>query len=110
MLKREAEFSSHTAALPLPPRLLFGNRAPAERGCGASPHTPRPPPPGRGTAGAFPPPPLEFGWSRGLETHFHLKKKKPKTKNTQPRRGLLIGLNFAQQLFPSVRASALMTR
>lgn len=105
MLKREAEFSSHTVALPL---FSLSGAAQCQNAARAvwrgHTHTlslshthshASPPHPRRGvssTAGALP-----RRWFRGtsvLKTHFHLKKERF--------RGLLIGLNFAHQMFPSV--------
>lgn len=106
MLKREAEFSSHTVALPLlslSGAAHFQNAARAVWRGHTHTHThthtlshASPPHPRRGvssTAGALP---LlrQFRGTSVSKTHFHLKKERC--------RGLLIGLNFAHQMFPSV--------
>lgn len=109
MLKREAEFSSHTIALlpafrePHSARTWLGR-------CGGHTHAPLPsPPPSRAAELAARRAPFPSLGSSDVpvsrKVTFSLKKKK------KERFRLLIGLNFAHQMFPlSIRASALIIR
>lgn len=108
MLKREAEFSSHTIALlpafrePHSARTWLGR-------CGGHTHAPLPsPPPSRAAELAARRAPFPSLGSSDVpvsrKATFALKKKRTIS-------GLLIGLNFAHQMFPlSIRASALIIR